>query len=208
MKSEIFPKLQAKYPGLGFQLEGEQRRQEETITSLINSFAIALLGIYGLLAIPFKSYVQPIIIMLTIPFGAVGAIGGHLLMGYDLSMISLFGIIALSGVVVNDSLVLIVAANAYRKQEKRSPFEAICLAGARRFRPILLTSLTTFFGLLPMISETSSQARFLIPMAISLGFGILFATIVVLLLVPAFYLIVEDMRHWSNGFSNPDEDEA
>ena len=208
LKSEIFPKLQAKYPGLGFQLEGEQRRQEETITSLINGFAIALLVIYGLLAIPFKSYVQPIIIMVTIPFGAVGAIGGHLLMGYDLSMISLFGIIALSGVVVNDSLVLIVAANASRKQEKRSPFEAICLAGARRFRPILLTSLTTFFGLLPMISETSSQARFLIPMAISLGFGILFATIVVLLLVPAFYLIVEDMRHWSNGFSNPDEDEA
>ena len=196
LKAEIFPRLQSKYQGLGFQLEGEQRQQKETLASLINGYIIALFVIYGLLAIPFKSYIQPIIIMFTIPFGVVGAIFGHLLMGYDLSMISLFGIIALSGVVVNDSLVLIVSANTYRFKEKLTSFDAICRSGARRFRPIILTSLTTFFGLLPMISETSSQARFLVPMAISLGFGILFATAVVLLLVPAFYLIIEDFREW------------
>ena len=188
--------MQSKYQGLGFQLEGEQRQQKETLASLINGYIIALFVIYGLLAIPFKSYIQPIIIMVTIPFGVVGAIFGHLLMGYDLSMISLFGIIALSGVVVNDSLVLVVSANTYRFKEKLTSFDAICRSGARRFRPIILTSLTTFFGLLPMISETSSQARFLVPMAISLGFGILFATAVVLLLVPAFYLIIEDFREW------------
>ena len=194
MKSEILPNLQARYPGLGYQFEGEQKNQAEFMSALINGFAIAMLVIYGLLAIPFKSYIQPAIIMVAIPFGIVGALAGHLIMDYELSMISMLGIVALSGVVVNDSLVLIVSANRYRSDDKLNPFEAVCRAGARRFRPILLTSLTTFFGLLPMIFESSPQARFLIPMAISLGFGILFATVIVLLLVPAFYLVVEDVR--------------
>ena len=149
--------------------------------------------IFALLAVPFRSYVQPLIIMVVIPFGFVGAVAGHILMGYGLSLMSMFGIIALSGVVVNDSLVLIDASNRERARGA-SPLQAILDAGTVRLRPILLTSLTTFFGLMPMIAETSVQARFLIPMAISLGFGVLYATIMVLLVVPAVYMIVEDLR--------------
>ena len=154
----------------------------------------ALLGIYGLLAVPFRSYFQPVLVMLSIPFGIIGALLGLILLGHDLSVISLFGIVALSGVVINDSLVLIVTANALRTTQQLSASEAISQAGTRRFRPILLTSLTTFFGLTPMIFETSVQARFLVPMAISLGFGILFATVIILVLLPASYLILEDFK--------------
>ena len=150
--------------------------------------------IYVLLAIPFRSYVQPLIVMIAIPFGIVGAIFGHLLMGYSLSIISLMGIVALSGVVVNDSLVMIDYANRLPAGTARRAREAILHAGVRRFRPILLTTLTTFGGLAPMIFETSRQARFMIPMAISLGYGILFATAITLVLVPSLYLIVEDLR--------------
>ncbi len=189
-KTDI-PEMVAKYPGLEIGFSGEQREQTESFSALGNNYLIALFVIYAMLAIPFKSYAQPAIIMSAIPFGIVGAILGHLIMGYNISMISVMGIIALSGVVVNDSLVLIDAANRYRR-EGASPREAITRAGSRRLRPILLTSLTTFFGLMPMIFETSLQAKFLIPMAISLGYGVLFATFIVLLLVPAFYLIVED----------------
>jgi multidrug efflux pump subunit AcrB len=156
---------------------------------------LAMLGIFALLAIPFKSYSQPIVVMAAIPFGVIGAVIGHVMLGYGLSIISMFGIIALSGVVVNDSLVLVVTANMHRDAKPDEPvLEAVCRAGARRFRPILLTSVTTFFGLAPMIFETSMQARFLVPMAISIGFGVLFATFIILLLVPALYLIVEDCR--------------
>ena len=154
---------------------------------------MAVLVIYAMLAVPFNSYIQPMIIMISIPFGIVGAVIGHLLMGYSLSVMSLFGVVALSGVVVNDSLVLIDFAN--RKQKAglgRHP--AVREAGIHRFRPILLTSLTTFGGLAPMIFETSRQARFLIPMAVSLGFGIIFATLITLLLVPCLYLIIEDIK--------------
>ena len=131
--------------------------------------------------------------MLSIPFGIVGAVIGHLLMGFSLSVMSLFGVVALSGVVVNDSLVLIDFAN--RKQRTGlGRHQAVHEAGIHRFRPILLTSLTTFGGLAPMIFETSRQARFLIPMAVSLGFGIIFATLITLLLVPTLYLIIEDIK--------------
>ena len=144
--------------------------------------------------------------MSAIPFGIVGACFGHLMMGFNLSIISLFGIVALSGVVVNDSLVLIDSANRFRAKGESS-LEAIQHAAKSRFRPILLTSLTTFFGLAPMIFETSAQARFLIPMAISLGFGVLFATVIVLLLVPAVYLIIEDLRAFAEAyFGEPDPD--
>ena len=177
---------------------GEQRSQNESLSSLGNNYILALFVIYALLAIPFRSYVQPFIIMSAIPFGFVGAVAGHLVMGFELSIISIMGIIALSGVVVNDSLVLVDAANTARARGLGA-WEAIQFAGARRFRPILLTSLTTFFGLMPMIFETSMQARFLIPMAISLGFGVLFATIIALLLVPALYLIVEDLLWLAGG---------
>ena len=162
------------------------------MASLGRNFLLALFAIYSLLAIPFRSYTQPFIIMSAIPFGFVGAIVGHMVMGYTMSIISMFGIIALTGVVVNDSLVLIDSANTYRS-EGASPFEAVVQGAKRRFRPILLTSFTTFLGLAPMIAEKSVQAKFLIPMAISLGFGVLFATFIILLVVPALYMILEDI---------------
>ncbi|MCB9760636.1 MAG: efflux RND transporter permease subunit [Alphaproteobacteria bacterium] len=187
------PKLVEKYPGLSWEFAGQQRAQVESFAALGQGFVLALFVIFALLAVPFRSYIQPVIIMSAIPFGLVGAIGGHLVMGFTMSIISVFGIIALSGVVVNDSLVLVDAANEYRA-EGSPPLEAVLKAGRRRLRPILLTSLTTFFGLMPMIFETDLQAKFLIPMAISLGYGVLFTTVIVLLLVPALYMIVEDVR--------------
>ncbi len=190
----VFARLQTDFPGLTFNLAGEEKEQRETLGSMKDGFLLALLAIYALMAVPFKSYTQPLIIMMAIPFGFVGAIFGHIIMGYQLSMLSLFGVVALSGVVVNDSLILIDKINVNRKTGMNRR-EAVISGGTRRFRPILLTSLTTFFGLMPMILETSVQARFLIPMAISLGFGILFATGITLLVIPCLYLILEDLLH-------------
>jgi multidrug efflux pump subunit AcrB len=190
---KVIPALKAKYPGLSQSFDGRQEDLREGMSSLLLGFMVAILGIYALLAIPFKSYTQPLIIMTCIPFGIVGAIWAHVLMGYPLSLMSMMGIVALSGVVVNDSLVLIDCANGER-QRGASAHDAMCSAGIRRFRPILLTTLTTFFGLAPMIFETSRQARFMIPMAISLGFGILFSTFITLVLVPALYMILEDVH--------------
>lgn len=153
---------------------------------------MAMLIIYVLLAIAFGSYAQPLIVMAAIPFGIVGAVIGHILLDYDLSLVSLMGVIALTGVVVNDSLIMIDYAN--KKRADCSIYEAIHEAGLRRFRPIILTTLTTFGGLTPIILETSSQAYYLIPMAISLGFGIVFATSIILLIVPCLYLILEDAK--------------
>lgn len=194
VREKELPALLSKYPGLAYSLEGEQADQRDTFRALGVGFALAMLVVYGLLAVPFRSYWQPVIVMMSIPFGLIGAVIGHFLLGYGLSMISIFGLIALAGVVVNDSLVLVVTANEARDRKNTSLLEAVCLAGERRFRPILLTSLTTFFGLAPMIFETSMQARFLIPMAISIGFGILFATFIILGLVPAVYVILEDIK--------------
>ena len=196
--SKVLPSLMQKYPGLSFSSEGEQRSQRETLRALIVGFSLAMFAIYAMLALPFRSYTQPVIVMISIPFGVVGAIIGHLLLGYGLSIISMFGIIALSGVVVNDALVLIVQANR-NTQGGMVPIVAIRNAAVRRFRPIVLTSLTTFFGLAPMIFETSMQARFVIPMAISLGFGVLFGTLVILFLVPSVYLALEDLRGWGKA---------
>ena len=193
IQATVFPELRAKYPSLELEFTGSQRDRSESLSSLGPNYILALFVIFALLAIPFGSYVQPLIIMSAIPFGMVGAIIGHLVMGYSLSIISMFGVIALSGVVVNDSLVLIHAVNAAR-QRGVDTYGAVVWGGMRRLRPIVLTSLTTFFGLAPMILESSMQARFLIPMAVSLGFGVLFATFIVLLIVPALYLIVEDLR--------------
>ena len=193
LNTSILPGLGRDFPGLSYSFQGRQARLAESTSGLNYGFIGALLCIYFLLAIPFRSYVQPMVVMLAIPFGLVGATLGHILLGYNLSLMSMMGIVALSGVVVNDSLVLIDFANRLRDQGT-SPREAIVAAGVRRFRPILLTTLTTFGGLAPMIFETSRQARFLIPMALSLGFGILFATVITLLLVPCFYLLIEDLR--------------
>ena len=163
------------------------------MSDLAKGFAFAMLVIYGLLAIPFRSYLQPLIVMSVIPFGLIGAVWGHVIMRMDLAILSMFGIVALTGVVVNDSLVLVSFINrATRKGAKIR--EAILIGGEARFRPILLTSLTTFAGLTPLLLERSMQARFLIPMAVSLAFGVLFATFITLLLVPAIYTIVEDVR--------------
>lgn len=193
LKLKVLPALIQDYPGLTFDMEGEEKERKDSMGSMVSGFALALFAIFALLAIPFRSYTQPFIIMAAIPFGMVGAMFGHLLMGYDLSMLSIFGIVALSGVVVNDSLLLIDRVNNNRR-EGMELHEAVQAGAMRRFRPILLTSLTTFFGLMPMILETSVQAQFLIPMAISLGFGVLFATGITLLLIPALYLALEDLR--------------
>jgi multidrug efflux pump subunit AcrB len=163
----------------------------ESMSTLRAGFLLALLAIYFLLAVPFRSYSQPLIVMVAIPFGIIGAVLGHIIMGYDLSVMSMMGIVALAGVVVNDSLVLVDYSNG-RRNEGLSAYDAVCAAGVRRFRPILLTTLTTFGGLAPMIFETSRQARFMIPMALSLGYGILFATAISLILVPCLYMMIED----------------
>ncbi len=198
---ETLPILIQKYNGLSYSSSGRQAERKESVEALISGLLKALLVIYVMLAIPFNSYIQPMIIMLAIPFGLTGAVAGHLIMGYSLSVISLFGIVALSGVVVNDALVLINFANR-RRDKGMEAFEAIVDAAVHRFRPILLTTLTTFGGLLPMIFETSRQARFLIPMALSLGFGIVFATLINLMLVPSFYLLVTDIQRIT-GISRP-----
>jgi multidrug efflux pump subunit AcrB len=191
LEAEVLPELAAAFPGLSYAWEGRQQDMKESTTSLFVGLIVALFAIYALLAVPFVSYYQPIVVMIAIPFGIVGAVLGHIIMGYALSLMSMMGIVALCGVVVNDSLVLIDYANR-RRREGASPSEAIHRAGGRRFRPILLTTLTTFGGLAPMIFETSRQARFMIPMAISLGFGIVFATTITLVIVPCLYLMAED----------------
>ncbi len=188
--------LMADYPGIAWSFEGEAREQADIFASLQQMSLIAMFIIYALLAIPLKSYIQPVIVMIVIPFGLIGAIGGHMIMGQPMSILSVLGFVALAGVVVNDSLVLVDFIN--QEREEGTPLrKAIEEAGALRFRPIILTSLTTFAGLLPVLFETSLQAQFLIPMAISLSFGVLFATFITLLLVPAFYTILEDIREAS-----------
>ncbi len=193
LTANVLPTILADYRGVSFSLEGEQQEQRETVAALIRSFVFAMFVIYALLAVPFRSYLQPMIVMTAVPFGIIGAIWGHVLMGQGLTMLSIFGIVALTGVVVNDSLVLVDFINRARRAGA-SIEEAIRDAGAARFRPIILTSLTTFVGLTPLLLERSVQAQFLIPMAISLAFGVLFATVIILLLVPVTYVILEDVK--------------
>ncbi|MCF8144002.1 MAG: efflux RND transporter permease subunit [Deltaproteobacteria bacterium] len=197
VEARVLPDLKNKYPGLRYTIEGEGKEQAESLSDVIQGFAVALFGIYALLAIPFRSFSQPFIVMAAIPFGIVGAIAGHLIMGLNLSLLSLFGMVGLAGVVVNDSLVLIHATNRIREGGTGAR-DAVTRAGALRFRAIILTSLTTFAGLMPMILEKSLQAQFLIPMAVSLGFGVLFATGITLLLVPCGYVILEDVHNLLN----------
>lgn len=191
VKEEVLPKLLHDFPGLTYSFEGRQADMRDSLRGLGYGFLVVLALIYLLLAIPFRSYAQPLIIMTAIPFGIVGATLGHLMMGYSMSIISMMGILALSGVVVNDALVMVDYANT-RRREGASALTCVHEAGIRRFRPIILTTLTTFGGLAPMIFETSRQARFMIPMAVSLGYGIVFATAITLVIVPCLYLIVED----------------
>ena len=192
LAARILPALIEDYPGLRYSYEGAQRERADSFASLGRGFIIAMFAIYALLAVPFRSYTQPLVVMSAIPFGMIGAVWGHVLMGLDLALLSMFGIVALSGVVVNDSLVLLNFYNELRHQGKPVE-EALVEAGCQRFRPILLTSLTTFFALLPMILEKSVQAQFLIPMAVSLGFGILFATTIILIGVPVGMKMLHDL---------------
>lgn len=193
LNETFLPELQAQFPELQISYQGIQADTKESGENLMKSFVLVLAVLYIMLAIPFASYTQPLIVMLAIPFGIVGAFLGHLIMGYSLSMVSVMGIVALCGVVVNDTLVMMDYSNQMRKSG-HTPYEAIMLAATRRFRPIFLTTATTFGGLAPMIYETSVQAKFMIPMAISLGYGILFSTVISLIFVPSFYLILEDLK--------------
>ncbi len=191
IEGDVLPSLRQDFPGLTWTFVGSNAEMRKSTGTLYNGFALAMLIIYALLAIAFRSYLQPLIVLTAIPFGLVGAVLGHMLLGYDLSLISLMGIIALSGVVVNDALIMIDYAN--RQRLTMPVFDAMLQAGVRRFRPIFLTTATTFCGLTPIIFEDSLQAQYIVPMAISLGFGIVFATAIILLLVPCLYLMLEDL---------------
>ncbi|MXY25184.1 MAG: efflux RND transporter permease subunit [Acidobacteria bacterium] len=223
LDNRILPELLRDYPGVFYTFEGAQAEQVDAVSGLQRGFVLALLMIFALLAVPLRSYVQPLIIMGAIPFGLVGAIWGHMIMRLDVTMMSMFGLVALTGVVVNDSLVMVDFINRARAvhadvgrrvrkaggaQPDRDEFDstglklAIREAGSNRFRPILLTSLTTFFGLAPLMLERSMQAAFLVPMAVSLAFGVLFATFITLILVPTAYLILDDIQRglrWMSG---------
>ena len=215
LQTRVLPEVLADQPGVSYTFEGAQAEQADSVGGLQRGFVLALLMIFALLAVPLRSYVQPLIIMAAIPFGVVGAVWGHVVMGLDVTLLSLFGLVALTGVVVNDSLVMVDFINRCRaihadlggslrqmagKPASRREFESMGLllaireAGSFRFRPILLTSLTTFFGLAPLMFERSPQAAFLVPMAVSLAFGVLFATFITLILVPVSYLILDDVQ--------------
>ncbi|HAW99442.1 MAG TPA: hypothetical protein DCX67_12980 [Opitutae bacterium] len=192
LETNFIPRLQERFPKLRFSFVGEKKEQDESDSSLAQAGAICLFVIYGLLAIPFRSYVQPFIIMSVIPFGLIGAVLGHFLFGLPLSQLSHFGLVALTGVVINDSLVMVHYVN--KRAKDTTLIDAARIAGMARFRPILLTSLTTFVGLLPILFERSLQAQFLKPMAIAIGFGVLFATFITLLMLPCLYLILHDLQ--------------
>ena len=193
ISQEVMPQLLEKYPSISYRRDGYSLEKRKLEGNFPVYFMLVILAVYILLAIPLKSYTQPLIIMSAIPFGVVGAILGHWLLGYAISLMSIFGIIALSGVVVNDSLLMVDFVNR-AKLQGRSTMEAALDAGSRRFRAIFLTTITTFIGLLPMLLEHSIQAESMIPMAVSLGFGILFATAITLVLVPCLYVVLEDLK--------------
>ena len=189
--NDFIPELRREFPSLRFSFVGEKKEQEESDSGLAQAGGICLFVIYALLAIPFRSYLQPFLIMSVIPFGLIGAVFGHYLFGLPLSQLSHFGLVALTGVVINDSLVLVHYVN--QRAKETNILEAAKIAGMARFRAILLTSLTTFVGLLPILFERSLQAQFLKPMAIAIGFGVLFATFITLIMVPCLYLILNDI---------------
>lgn len=201
------PAWREQYPGVRVSISDGMREEAEFSQSVLQNFVIALLLIYGIMAIAFRSYWQPMLILTAVPFGFMGAIVGHLVMGREISMMSFLGFFACAGVVVNDNLVLLDRINQLLKQGQ-SVFEAVVNAGRDRFRPIILTSVTTFIGLVPIMAETSTQAQFLVPMVISLSFGVLFATGVTLILVPSLFLLFERLKarlkgeHLVLGFSN------
>ncbi len=208
LKGGFLEDLEKKYPGITYDLEGQAKRTKESVDSLKKGFLLAVMGIFVLLASQFRSYIQPVIIMMAIPFGLIGAIFGHYIMGLSITIISLFGIVALAGIVVNDSLILIDFINV-RVRQGKDRFDSVIESGINRFRPVILTSFTTIAGLFPLMLERSFQAQFLIPMAVSISFGLVAATILTLLYVPALYMIIEDViSMFSRGKrlqENPDQ---
>ncbi len=190
--SDVLPRLQEEIPGLVYRMGGEQREQGLTLPALARNFVLAMFVMYALLALAFRSYVQPVIVLAAVPFGLVGAVVGHLLLGLSLGLTSLFGIIGLAGIIVNGSLVLIDFTNEERRKGK-GPQDAIVDAAKGRFRPILLTAITTFLGIFPLIIERSIQAQFLIPLAVSIGVGVLLGTVLLMLLTPALAMAVDDL---------------
>ena len=210
LRLRLLPDVLAGYPEVAYTFQGIQADQEEAVGGLLRGFILSMLAIFGLLAVPLVSYLQPLIVLTAVPFGFVGAIWGHLVMGVDMTLMSMFGFVALSGVVVNDSLLMVHAINRSRNVGRTTgqaggrgtdhPRSAASLriavrkAGSQRFRPIVVTSLTTFAGLAPLMLEKNIQAMFVVPMAVSLAFGVIFATGVTLILVPVTYLILEDFR--------------
>lgn len=201
--ANFMPTLQSSYPSVSMDIGGSSRDAQASMLELLASFGIAMLGVYILMAVPLKSYLQPLLIMVAIPFGIIGAVVGHLLFDRALSSISFIGFVALSGVVVNDSLILVHFINR-RVKEGVSVSQAVIESGGARFRAILLTSLTTFFGLLPIMFEQSAQAQIVIPMAIALGFGILFSTVITLVLIPCLYSALDSVKRaavrWGTAF--------
>jgi len=193
LSANYFPQLKYKYPALHVALQGEQKKMRESFDSLYVGFPLAVLGIFIIIATMFRSYTQPFVIMFTVPFGIIGAVIGHLVLGYDLSIMSIFGMVALTGVVVNDAIVLIERINE-NFAEGMPFFEAILRGGARRFRAVFLTTVSTVGGLSPLIMEADLQAKFLIPMALAIAAGVLFATILTLVLVPSLMTILNDFR--------------
>jgi multidrug efflux pump subunit AcrB len=194
LKANFLPALAERYPGIVYDFEGQEKRTSESLDSIKSGYVLAMMGIFLLLASQFRSYIQPVIIMMAIPFGLIGAIFGHLIMGIEFTIVSIFGIVALSGIVVNDSLILIDFINRALRNGA-AIHDAVIESGKARFRPVLLTSVTTIAGLFPLLLERSFQAQFLIPMAVSICFGLLVATILTLLYVPALYLIVADVTN-------------
>jgi multidrug efflux pump subunit AcrB len=192
LKAGVLPNLMGRFPGISYDFGGQEKRTREALDSIKSGYMVAMMGIFLLLASQFHSYIQPVIIMMAIPFGLIGAILGHLVMGIEFTIVSIFGIVALSGIVVNDSLILIDFINR-TVRDGVDINRAVIESGKARFRPVLLTSVTTIAGLVPLLMEHSFQAQFLIPMAVSICFGLLAATILTLLYVPALYLIVQDV---------------
>jgi len=194
IRGNFIPQLLERYPSVSFGLGGASQEQAELIQRIAIFFGAAMFLMYALLAVPLKSYIQPLIVMSIIPFGMIGALIGHILFDTTISMMSLFGLVALAGVVVNDSLIMVDFINRNQEEEGTSLEEAIVAAGTVRFRAILLTTVTTFLGLLPIMFETSLQAQLVIPMTLSLGWGIVFGTVLSLLMIPSLYLVIEDLR--------------
>jgi multidrug efflux pump subunit AcrB len=197
IREDYLPGIPSRYPGVSVSIRGDMKENQETFGALIVGFPLAVITIYLILATVFRSYWQPLVILTTVPFGIVGAILAHLVLGYDLSLMSIFGIVALAGVVVNDAIVLISKVNEL-KDSGLTMHQALVNAGKRRFRAILLTTISTIGGLAPLILDRSLEAQMLIPMAVSLSGGLAFATLLTLLLLPGLLMIMEDGQTFFN----------